>query len=89
MAAVCAGIGRREPVVRVQPTAAEGRRRGFQGAGALPRGAPLLTAAAASEAGQALLRSNGALIECVSARDPTTMTASRSICSIACSFISR
>ena len=66
-----AGIGRREPVVRLQPTAAEGRRRGLQGAGALPGGAAMEVDVAASEAGLALLRRNGDLIECVTPSDNT------------------
>ncbi len=67
--AATAGIGRREPVVRPQPTAAEGRRRGLRGVGALPGAATTDAAAAASEAGQALLRRNGDLIECVISGD--------------------
>ncbi len=60
-----AGIGRREPVfMPPEPTAAEGRRRGLTAEGPLPDDAAA-EPSAASEAGQALIHRNNALVECV------------------------
>ena len=47
-----------------EPTAAEGRRRGLTAEGPLPDDAAA-EPSAASEAGQALIKRNSALVECV------------------------